>query len=213
MGTYKFTNVYNPNGKNKRQLVMGGPLTIAPPTEKGFAGGFGFMATEKEKDYVHRLKRYIDKCVPDGSVYITSSQFWEENHFSEIDWKKQYADAADFNADVILLQLGDYLPKDKYNKENFLKSISMLIDFLSAKKSAHIVLICPYISGHIKDDIQFFAHEKHYSCIYLGGFLPSPELEKEDLHRKEPEKLYPKDEGHQLIASAILCIVEKFLRR
>ena len=119
-------------------LFLGNSITRHGKAENlGWCGDWGMAASSKENDYVHKL---ISKFCQKGikvSVCIANLSDWERTRNMDLLFTK-YLSALRFNADYVIVRLGENACPDKYLSE-FELCYGELTDLFS-RNGAKIVL-------------------------------------------------------------------------
>ena len=119
-------------------LFLGNSITRHGKAENlGWCGDWGMAASSKENDYVHKL---ISKFCQKGikvSVCIANLSDWERTRNMDLLFTK-YLSALRFNADYVIVKLGENACPDKYLSE-FELCYGELTDLFS-RNGAKIVL-------------------------------------------------------------------------
>lgn len=119
-------------------LFLGNSITRHGKAENlGWCGDWGMAASSKENDYVHKL---ISKFCQKGikvSVCIANLSDWERTRNMDLLFTK-YSSALRFNADYVIVRLGENACPDKYLSE-FELCYGELTDLFS-RNGAKIVL-------------------------------------------------------------------------
>ena len=119
-------------------LFLGNSITRHGKTENlGWCGDWGMAASSKENDYVHKLRsKFCQKGIK-VSVCIANLSDWERTRNMDLLFTK-YLSALRFNADYVIVRLGENACPDKYLSE-FELCYGELTDLFS-RNGAKIVL-------------------------------------------------------------------------
>lgn len=119
-------------------LFLGNSITRHGKAENlGWCGDWGMAASSKENDYVHKLtSKFCQKGVK-VSVCIANLSDWERTRNMDLLFTK-YSSALRFNADYVIVRLGENACLDKYLSE-FELCYGELTDLFS-RNGAKIVL-------------------------------------------------------------------------
>lgn len=119
-------------------LFLGNSITRHGKAENlGWCGDWGMAASSKENDYVHKLiSKFCQKGVK-VSVCIANLSDWERTRNMDLLFTK-YLSALRFNADYVIVRLGENACPDKYLSE-FELCYGELTDLFS-RNGAKIVL-------------------------------------------------------------------------
>lgn len=119
-------------------LFLGNSITRHGKAENlGWSGDWGMAASSKENDYVHKLtSKFCQKGIK-VSVCIANLSDWERTRNMDLLFTK-YLSALRFNADYVIVRLGENACLDKYLSE-FELCYGELTDLFS-RNGAKIVL-------------------------------------------------------------------------
>ena len=149
----------NPNGEGKRVLFTGNSITlhgILP--EIGWYNEWGMAASEKAKDYVHRLIANINENAKDAAYCISNVFMWERNYMNGCEKVFPiYQSASDFAADIIVVRFVENCPADNFDAELFKEELHKFISFLNSTGEAKVIISTSFWH-HIADD------GNHHSC-------------------------------------------------
>lgn len=97
--------------KKPKILFVGNSITKhAPKPSIGWINDCGMAASEIDKDYVNIIKRKIRKKYPYASFGILQVADFERE-FDTFDIEKEYSEAKEFSADLIIMFFGANVPK------------------------------------------------------------------------------------------------------
>ena len=189
-------------------LFVGNSITKhAPNVELNWLNDCGMAASEKEKDYVHIIKREIRKKYPNASFGILQVADFERE-FDTFDIENEYKKAKEFSADLIIMFFGANVPKSYDELPNPIVSFSERYEKLR----------------------NFLDNGIDTNFIHSQGFYIRPKLdkEKETVAQKHGDIFvniedirtldethgrfnHPSDYGMQLIAERFLKHIDEIL--
>jgi len=104
----------DPHLKNLRAakvLFLGNSITLHGPAEHiGWSGNWGMAASAAEKDYVHLLAERIRQATGCDPQLLVKNLADFERQFATYDLAAGLKDALDFQADLIIIALGENVP-------------------------------------------------------------------------------------------------------
>lgn len=105
----------------------------APKEDIGWHGDWGMAASCEDNDYVHQTMKLICKDHPEASYCIAQCAYWERNMCTN-DVLDKYKDAASFNADAIVIILGENILESEYTEEELADKFAEFADFLRGNR-------------------------------------------------------------------------------
>ncbi len=118
------------DGKLKVMFVGNSITRHGIKEDIGWFGDWGMAASSRENDYVHKAMSAISKDNPDTSYCIVQCAVWERNYKS-FDEDEYFAEAKNFNPDVIVSCLSANIPSDEFEADAFVKSVRKLHNYLA----------------------------------------------------------------------------------
>lgn len=197
----KFENICQ-NGK--RILFVGNSITHHGAKEDiGWNNNWGMAASAKENDYVHVLENKFLSINKDTSFCIVQSYMWEIGYQKE-ETLDLYKSAASYNADVIIMRLGENVCRDNFNVDEFAKHYKELIDYLNPTDKAQVILTtCFWNNPDIDKAIQMVAKSYSYPIVVLGDLGEDDEMKAIGKFEHSGVAQHPGDMGMKNIADRI----------
>lgn len=121
------------DGADVKILFLGNSITRHGKAEElGWFGDYGMAASCEKNDYVHRLVRLIENAGKTVSICTANLSEWERTRdMSLLD--ARYKAARDFNADIVIVRLGENARLTE-NLEEFEKCYIEMVEYFSANK-------------------------------------------------------------------------------
>ncbi|MEI6519564.1 MAG: SGNH/GDSL hydrolase family protein [bacterium] len=193
----------------KRILFLGNSITNhAPKPDIGWDGNWGMAASAIEKDYVHLLLQRITNYDGVEPVAQIENIADFEREYATFDITGKFKSYANFNADIIVLAIGENVPglETEDDKINFSNAITALLTLLLKGNSPTLLVRSTFWADPVKDAIL------QQKCFEAGGtFVDISGLCKNELNFARSERDYehagvaahPGDAGMAAIADAI----------
>ena len=205
----QYSQVYAHNGGTKI-LFIGNSITkhgTAP--QIGWHGNWGMAASEESKDYVHLVVEEMNKtgCV---DYSIAQCSRWERNYNEgEKVLNEYFQSARDFEADVIVVRIGEnmQIDGDEVNcKLNFEKMISF---FNKTQKAKVIITNLFWNQTNLNRIIKEIATENNYIFCDISDLERDEKTMALGEYEHEGVSVHPGDYGMKCIAERILyCILQ-----
>lgn len=121
----------------KKVLIVGNSITRHnPKADIGWFGDWGMAASCAEKDYVHILHRRLIEYFGAVSICVAQAAVWEvtEPALKLKKLQEKYMPAAEFDADLIIVRIGENIKFQDTNLMELANSFQELIAFLGGDK-------------------------------------------------------------------------------
>lgn len=202
---WQFIRFVNPDGKGRRILFAGNSITVhGIRPELGWHWEWGMAASCEENDYVHRVMAAVNAKEEDAAFCIAQVSRWEVNYAKDYEAAiALHEEARNFDADVIIIRCVENCPRDVYEREQFIKSYTAMIDYLN-KGNARIILTTSFWKNIIDDAIIQVGKERGYPVIYLGDLGELDEMKAIGQFEHKGVANHPNDNGMRQIAARIL---------
>ena len=157
------------NGGDYKVLFVGNSITRhAPKPEIGWYGDWGMAASSENKDYVHVLLSMLERTygMPDYGIAHVSN--WERNYQDGNKLlEERYGEARDFAADVVIIRLGENMPK--YSAPACKPQFCDMIDFFATNPNVKVIITDNFWKNDAKDTmIREIAAERGYTFCHIG---------------------------------------------
>lgn len=187
-------------------LFLGNSITRHGKAENlGWCGDWGMAASSKENDYVHKL---ISKFCQKGikvSVCIANLSDWERTRNMDLLFTK-YSSALRFNADYVIVRLGENACPDKYLSE-FELCYGELTDLFS-RNGAKIVLTDLFWEYEPFDNfVAELAKARGYAFAEIHDLGNDDEMKAIGKFSHNGVAVHPGDKGMAEIAERIFRVL------
>lgn len=187
-------------------LFLGNSITRHGKAENlGWCGDWGMAASSKENDYVHKL---ISKFCQKGikvSVCIANLSDWERTRNMDLLFTK-YLSALRFNADYVIVRLGENACPDKYLSE-FELCYGELTDLFS-RNGAKIVLTDLFWEYEPFDNfVAELAKARGYAFAEIHDLGNDDEMKAIGKFSHNGVAVHPGDKGMAEIAERIFRVL------
>ena len=191
------------DGAKHKLLVIGNSITwhsFRPSI--GWYGDWGMAASAQENDFVHRLLSMLEERQGTTDLCIAQLADWEREYEKGDTILPSFSEARDFEADTIVIRLGENMPKDSApaSKPYF---CDMIRYFITPKTKRVVVTDC-FWRNSAKDNMLFeIAKEKGYLFCHLSDLEQTEANMAIGLFEHRGVSLHPSDEGMEQIANRI----------
>ncbi len=187
-------------------LFLGNSITRHGKAENlGWCGDWGMAASSKENDYVHKL---ISKFCQKGikvSVCVANLSDWERTRNMDLLFTK-YLSALRFNADYVIVRLGENACPDKYLSE-FELCYGELTDLFS-RNGAKIVLTDLFWEYEPFDNfVAELAKARGYAFAEIHDLGNDDEMKAIGKFSHNGVAVHPGDKGMAEIAERIFRVL------
>ena len=143
------------------------------------------------------------KTDPDAAFCICQVADWERNYQKGSETYPLYADARDFQADVIFFRFIENCPCKEFDGEAFRREYAAFADYLNLTGKAKIICSSSFWK-HTGDGImQEVAAERGYPFVYLGDLGESDEMKAIGRFEHIGVANHPGDRGMEAIAERL----------
>ncbi|MDF2375020.1 MAG: alpha/beta hydrolase domain-containing protein [Verrucomicrobiales bacterium] len=199
----------------RKVLFLGNSITKhGPKAEIDWAGNWGMAASAESRDYVHLVTEAL--TAPSGSApdtLVKNIADFERGH-AGYDIQGKLKDAFDFQADLVIVAIGENVPalKTAEDQETFQKSVTQLLKKLKADRNPTILVRSCFWANPAKDEALKLA------CDSVGGtFVDISKLSKDESNFARSERPFqhagvanhPGDAGMAAIADALISTLHR----
>jgi lysophospholipase L1-like esterase len=199
----------------RRVLFLGNSITLhAPAPNIGWEGNWGMAASAIEKDYVHVLLHKWTKENGKTPEVMVKNIAEFERKLTEYVIDEQLKEELAFQADMIILAIGENAtaPKNDQEKMAFSNAFDQLLAALKQNKSATIYVRSQFWPDEVKDSLMKAATEKA-GCVWVDlerlGADPTNAASAERHFEHAGVAGHPGDKGMQAIADKIWTAIQK----
>lgn len=190
-----------------RVLMAGNSITRhGPKPDIGWTVNWGMAASAKEKDYVHLLMRHLRTLDPNVEICIAQMAGWEQQYWLGEAVLAQYWEAAAFAADLIILRLGENVPRSRLEEHPFAPAYTAMLDFLDPQHRAKVIITtCFWPAAGVDEAIREVARQRGCPLVELGSLGVQDEMKAIGLFEHAGVAAHPGDAGMAAIAAAIMA--------
>ncbi|MBN2311343.1 MAG: beta-galactosidase [Candidatus Hydrogenedentes bacterium] len=196
----------------RKMLVVGNSLTNHGPSDAiGWNGQWGMAATARENDFAHVLHRKVCEAQPEPDVQLIVEGLLARDMPSRTE---QFEGLSAYQADLIIIQIGDNLSEDDAGKDSLGKPYEELLSLLEGDHAPLIVGVGTWGEGPVRDRLI------RRACMRRGAlFVRIVHLSRDSVNRAESEghfehagvNWHPGDRGMQAIADTLWAAIEPVL--
>lgn len=196
-------------------LFLGNSITKhGPKADIDWSGNWGMAASAEAKDYVHLVTQGLaTKTGKAPAVLVKNIATFERAH-AGVDAAVEFKDAVEFQADLIILAIGENVPalKTEAEKAAFQASVTRLLTALKGPRAPRILVRSCFWANLAKDEAL------RQACAAVGGrYVDISALSKNEANYARSERPYkhagvanhPGDQGMAAIAQALLQALGK----
>lgn len=202
----KYVTITKNNGKIKI-LFVGNSITMhAPSPEIGWYGNWGMAASKEENDYVHKVVKGLTEKYGAVDFCVCQCSEWERNYFDGKNvLEKYYSKSKEFNADVVVIRIGENINRDKNKEINCKIYYDEMIKYFKSCDNKKVIVTDNFWSIPVLDEaFKEVIKENGYTYCKIGDL----ELDKRTMALGEYEhggvSAHPGDFGMECIAQRIL---------
>lgn len=190
-------------------LFLGNSITKhGPKPEIDWLGNWGMAASEEGKDYVHLVTKQLAAKQGKAPEIMVQNIADFEKGYRDYDLAARIKDAVAFEADLIILAIGENVPALATPEDQviFSKRVTELLTMLKGDRSPTILVRSCFWANETKDGVL------RQACDSVEGvFVDIRALGKEEAHHARSERPFkhegvadhPGDQGMEAIARAI----------
>lgn len=197
----------------KKVLILGNSiLRHGPKAELGWYGDWGMAASCVDKDFVHVLYRKMAEYFGAVSMCIAQAGAWEVTDSANKKEKlmESYAAAAEFDADLIIIRLGENVDMSKTSISELAEDFRQMITFFGGdKENTQVIVTGQFWESPEKENaVQLACHGKGYYFVSLKDLGMDEKMTAMGLFEHAGVAGHPGDLGMQHIAERIMNKVE-----
>jgi hypothetical protein len=197
-------------GSPQKILFLGNSITKhGPKADIDWTGNWGMAASEEGKDYVHLVVAAITKSSGQAPEVLVKNIADFERAFAGYDFAAKQREAIDFQADLIILAIGENVPalKSDAEKKDFEAAVTRLLTSLKGERAPFLLVRSGFWANAEKDAALRAA------CMTVGGtFVDIGPLGNDKANYARSERDFknagvanhPGDNGMAAIAAAIV---------
>ncbi len=193
-------------GGEKRVLFFGNSITRHEPNAQiGWYGDWGMAASSKEKDFVHLVVSELDRRCGKVDYCIAQGAAWEWGYTrTEEVFEEYYSKAREFNADIIVIRIGENITAAEHLKVNCKPYFAKVVDLLVGDNAKKVVITDMFWYSVYNDCLREVCEEKGYTFCHLTDLEEDETTMAKGLFEHAGVAAHPGDYGMQCIADRIL---------
>ena len=191
-------------------LFVGNSITLhAPKPEIGWNGNWGMAASQKEYDYVHRVVQGLEERFGQVNYCIAQGAAWERDYPKGKKILKQYYETArDFNADVVIIRIGENILNSMLQEMDCKPYFEGMIHFFASNPSAKVIVTDNFWRKELVDNtLKEIAEENGYSFCQLHDLQDDEKTMAIGQFEHKGVSIHPRDYGMECIAKRILKLL------
>lgn len=191
-------------GAAKKVLFVGNSITRHGIKEDiGWNRDCGMAASCLENDYVHVTVKELEKRFGVISYCVTHAVEWERNFFDDT-VLKQFSPAAAFNADIVIIRIGENSDIEHLSSNDYKKQFETMVKFFANSHCQTIVTSLFWRYDQIDIPILKAATDNGYTFVDLNDLGEKDENKALQEFWHGGVKKHPNDLGMKRIAERIL---------
>ena len=203
----------------KKVLILGNSITLHSPAPNiGWTGNWGMAASSEDKDYVHLLLADLEKAWGERPQSKVRNIADFERGYATFDASAKLAEELAFNADVVILAIGENVPEltTAEAKAAFSQALVKLLKTFKSRGIPAIFVRSCFWPNQAKDEILSKA------CDEVGGkFIDISTMGKDPAMKASAERKiehvgvagHPGDKGMRAIADAVFAAIDGKLKK
>lgn len=195
-------------------LFVGNSITLhGVKPEIGWHGLWGMAASSREKDYVHQTMRMVRGLAPDAGYMIAQAADWERGFWKEPEEFECLRAAREYNADILVLRLGENVLNEHMQEHNLTAAFSELIGYLNPDGKTQVIVTDMFWPNPAKDDCARQAAEEAGSqFVSINHLGTMDEMKAVGLFEHAGVAAHPGNQGMLRIAEAIFEKMKHMLK-
>lgn len=202
--------IYQKGTENLKVLFVGNSITYhAPKQEIGWEGSWGMAASCSSNDYVHQAVTLLKERYGEVAYAIVQLAQWELQFYEErTEWKDSYELAHMFQADVVVIRMGENIPTSVLHSKDTKTHIENMIAFFSNKSKAVVVTDSFWKRPKLDNLLKEICEEKGYIYCKISDLEADKKTMALGLFSHEGVSIHPSDYGMQQIAKRIVAALD-----
>ena len=195
-------------GSTLKILFVGNSITFHAKKESiGWHANWGMAASKKENDYVHKTVSMLEKKFGDVSFGIAQVAAWEREYdtFTDDEMEKFYGAARDFNADIIVMRLGENINRERHSNNSSKPYYDKLVKFFVSDNTKQVIITDTFWRDFdvINTMLKNYAFENDYTFCELKDLSYDERTMALGLYENGGICVHPGDYGMNKIAERI----------
>lgn len=207
-----FVTTFVRNQSAMRVIFVGNSITRhAPKSDIGWNNDWGMAASKEENDYVHRVVEGLEKKFGPISCCIAQVAEWEQNYLQGQEFlEAHYQAAKDFQADLVIVRLGENIKKSMHHEINCKPYFEKMIGFFASNPNADVIVTDNFWRNEALDEMIYeITKEKGYMFCKLHDLQDDVRTMALGEYAHQGVAVHPGDYGMECIARRILNSITK----
>ncbi|WP_439483227.1 hypothetical protein [Cyclobacterium plantarum] len=188
--------------KIQKILVIGNSITYHPPDASiGWNADWGMAASAADKDYFSLLQDSLQLHLP-GLQMTRENVFPFERQFSTIDFT-QYEQLQAFQADLLVIRLGENVPLEKVEGWNFSQSLRDFVGYLCTDQTRVILTSTFWPNPPVNAQLYHAASQMDWQVVELSQLGTEQKYMALGEYANESVSRHPNNQGMQAISRLI----------
>lgn len=189
-------------------LFLGNSITRHGRAESlGWYGDWGMAASSKQNDYVHRLVSMLEAEGRRASYCLANLSEWERLGDMSL-LERRYAAARAFNADLIIVRLGENAQLAA-RLEEFKPRYSQMVKHFAAGGARVVLTDLFWEYSSFDSFVKSFAEENGYLFAELHDLGSDNKMKATGKFSHAGVASHPNDDGMAAIAQRVFCALKR----
>ena len=193
-------------GKNGlKVLFLGNSITWVPPVpHHDWFNSCGMAASAPENDYLHLVMSKVKEKYPESGHCIAQLADWERNYWDKTFLEGKYSDALQYDADVIIVRIGENVPVQELKNHSFFDAYKDMINYFNPNGDKKVIVTTSFWYAGSRDKVMCdVAEYLSLPLVRLGDLGELPEMKAIGLFKHTGVAAHPGDKGMAAIADRI----------
>lgn len=192
----------NMPGQIRKILVIGNSITYHPPDVSiGWNADWGMAASAPDKDYFSLLQDSLQLHLP-GLQMIRENVFPFERQFTTIDFT-QYEHLKAFQADLLVIRLGENIPLENLAGWNFSQSLQNFAGYLCTDQTRVVLTSTFWPNPAVNAQLHHAASQMDWQVVELSQLGTETKYMALGEYVNESVARHPNNLGMQAISRLI----------
>lgn len=186
----------------KKILVIGNSITIHPPDPSiGWNAAWGMAATGPNRDFFSLLKDSLQYHFPQLEM-IRENVYPFERQFETLDFE-QYDYLKEFEADIIIIRLGENIPENKLLEWNLSEALQDFATYLGTADTKFIITTTFWPRSLVNEQLLHAASINLWEVVDIGALGEDPAYMAIGQFENHGVAAHPNDLGMYAISKAL----------
>ncbi|WP_339900706.1 SGNH/GDSL hydrolase family protein [uncultured Cyclobacterium sp.] len=183
-------------------LVIGNSITIHPPDSSiGWNANWGMAASGPEQDYFALLKADLQNLT--SQLYMMRENVYPfERGFETLNFE-QYAHLKAFDADIIIIRLGENIEDGEISNWNLAEAIEEFAFYLGGEDTKYIVTTTFWPRPLVNEQLIHAANENLWKVVDISDLGADPDNMAIGKFENQAVASHPNDRGMRGISAAL----------